>query len=229
MALQKGNKKNWKIEFQIIPILNWSPRFILGEANIKTVGNDNMKKWNILLLGILIVVLIWPIIVGNSVSAWLAHRLLHTAWVRTQAIGQPVKPWPWANTWPIARLSVPHLNVEQIVLARAGEGMSVFALGHSNSSVLPGELGNSVLNIYHSDTFLGFLKKLKKGDMLVLESLDSRWHYQVSGTYVVDKTSTDWIAPCLKRRLTLIGCHSCNNLEDGLRYVVTAVEVERMV
>ncbi|TGO03114.1 hypothetical protein PN36_12430 [Candidatus Thiomargarita nelsonii] len=174
--------------------------------------------------------MIWHITIGNSVSltSWFAHSLLHTAWVREKASGQPVKPWPWANTWPIARISVPHLDIEQFILSQAGEGMSVFALGHSTNSVLPGEIGNSVLNIYHRDTFVGFLKKLRKGDELVLESLGSgRWHYQVLDIRIVDKRNTRWIAPCLKRRLTLIGCYSCN-INEGSRYVVIAVAIERM-
>ena len=41
------------------------------------------------------------------VKAWVAQRLLHRAWAATQAGGTPVKPWPWADTWPIARLSMP--------------------------------------------------------------------------------------------------------------------------
>ena len=42
-------------------------------------------------------------------KAWLAQRLLHRAWAATQAEGGPVKPWPWADTWPIARLSMANL------------------------------------------------------------------------------------------------------------------------
>jgi sortase A len=166
---------------------------------------------------------------GVSAQAWLAQNLLHTAWVRTQAAGHHVKPWPWADTWPLARLSVPHLDVAEIVLTHAGEGMSAFALGHSNSSVLPGELGNSVLNIHHQETFISFLKKLKQGDQLVLESLGSgRWHYQVSAIYIVEQTDIHLVEPSLNRRLTLIGCYSSNDVEKGLRYVVIAEEVQRM-
>ncbi len=189
------------------------------------------QKWSILSLSIPIVVMMWQITLGNgtSVTALFAHNLLHMAWLRTKASGQPVKPWPWANTWPIARISAPDLDIEEIILTQAGEGLSVFALGHSTNTVFPGEVGNSVLNIYHRDTFVGFLKKLRKGDELVLESLGSgRWHYHVSGIYIVDKRNTHWIAPNFKqRRLTLIGCYSCN-INKGLRYVVTAVAIERM-
>lgn len=188
-------------------------------------------KWGTIIIGITISVMVWQFTQGNIVSAqaWVAHRLLHTSWLRAQASGRKVEPWPWANAWPLARLSVPHLNLEQIILNQAGNyGMSAFALGHSKNSVLPGELGNSVLNIHHRETFIGFLKQLKQGDTLVLESLGSgSWHYQVSAIYIVDKTDTYLVAPSLNRRLTLVSCYSCTT-QDSRRYVVVAEEVERV-
>ena len=41
------------------------------------------------------------------VKAALAQVLLDNAWRETLYSGQPLKPWPWADTWPVARLSVP--------------------------------------------------------------------------------------------------------------------------
>ena len=55
---------------------------------------------------------------GNALyivaKAQLAQVLLHAAWSRTQASGVPAKPWPWADTFPVARLVAPSL--EQDVL-----------------------------------------------------------------------------------------------------------------
>jgi sortase A len=52
-------------------------------------------------------------------KAQLAQVLLRRAWAETQATGRPVKPWSWADTWPVARLSVPRHDVDLIVLAGA--------------------------------------------------------------------------------------------------------------
>jgi len=171
----------------------------------------------------------WQVSQGNAIypQAWVAHGLLHTAWVRTQATGRQVKPWPWADTWPLARLAVPRLNVEQIVLAGASESMSPFALRYLDSSVLPGEVGNSVLSAPR-DTYFGFLNALQPGDIIELESLRSgRWRYQVSAIYIVDKTDTFLLEPSLNRRLTLVSCYPCT-IEDNRRYVVVAEEVEKI-
>ena len=187
-------------------------------------------KWGGIFFIIAITIVIWHFSQRHNVRAWIAHGLLHTAWVRTQSNGQQVEPWPWANTLPLARVSVPRLGLERIVLSNiSDDGMSVFALGHSKTSVLPGEFGNSVLNILHRNTLLNFLKVLKLGDMLVLESLHSgRWHYQVSAIYIVGKTETNLVEPSLNRRLTLISCYPCDNT-DNQRYVVVAEEVERVI
>jgi sortase A len=192
-----------------------------------------MKKrirWGSTLIGLALGIAAWQFSQGKEVyfQAWLAQGLLRTAWVRTQASGHQVKPWPWANSWPLARLLVPRLSVEQIVLSHSSDGMSAFALGHLDNSVLPGELGNSVLNMRH-DSYFGFLKALKLDDMLVLESPRSgRWHYQVSAIYIVDKTDTFLVKPSLNRRLTLVSCYLCTGKEDRRRYVVVAEEVERI-
>jgi sortase A len=197
-------------------------------------SNGTVRKclrWSSLILGLTGILIGWQLSQGKTISAqaWLAQGLLHTAWIRTQASGQQVKPWPWADTSPLARLLVPRLNVEQIILSHVGEGTSTFALQHSNGSVLPGELGNSVLNVQR-DTYLSFLKALRPGDTLVLESLHSgRWHYQVSAIYIVYKTDVSLVEPSLNRRLTLISCYQCTDNDEQQRYVVVAEEVERVV
>jgi len=188
-----------------------------------------LLRWTSISLGIAMSFGTWQFSQGKElhIQAWLAQSLLHTAWVRTQASGHQVKPWPGADTLPLARLKAPHLNTAKIILSHTNEGMLAVALGHSDSSVLPGELGNSVLNIIHRDTHFGFLKELRPGDMLTLESIHSGfWHYQVSAIYLVDKSRTNFVEPSLNRRLTLVSCYPCT-AENDRRYVVVAEEVER--
>ena len=49
-------------------------------------------------------------------KAWLAQVLIAQAWQRVLAGEVHAKPWPWADTWPVARLSVPSLGIERYVL-----------------------------------------------------------------------------------------------------------------
>src|SRR6188472_1647143 len=43
-------------------------------------------------------------------KARLAQVLLERAFVQTVETGENVKPWSWADTWPIARIEVKRLN-----------------------------------------------------------------------------------------------------------------------
>src|SRR5262249_24551965 len=52
-------------------------------------------------------------------KAVLAQILVRDAWGRTLAGERQARPWPWADTWPVARLAVPEQRVDLFVLAGA--------------------------------------------------------------------------------------------------------------
>jgi len=91
-------------------------------------------------------------------KAWLAQSLIAHAWARTLSGERQAKPWPWADTWPVARLTVPRLGIERYVLAGADGAAMAFGPGHVSGTPLPGEAGNSVIG-GHRDTHLAFLAK----------------------------------------------------------------------
>ena len=47
-------------------------------------------------------------------KAELAQVLLERAWEKTLAGEARARPWPWADTWPVARLRIPSSGVDQI-------------------------------------------------------------------------------------------------------------------
>jgi len=183
-------------------------------------------RWGSLVVGIIIGMGLWQVTPAQTtyLHAWLTNGLLHTAWVRMQNSGEQVKPWPWAETWPIARLVMPANSIEKMVLADASKNSLPFTLGHLNSSAIPGEQGNSILTV-HRESYLDFLSTLKPGDTLLLESLrNGHWRYTVAGIYVVEKDDIRILEPTMNRRLTFVSCYPCTKLNDAnaLRYVVIA-------
>ena len=75
-------------------------------------------------------------------KAWLAQLLLEDAWRRTEVgASGPVRPWPWADTWPVARLEVPRLGIDEIVLAGGSGRTLAFAPGHVDGTAAPGSRG----------------------------------------------------------------------------------------
>jgi len=155
-------------------------------------------------------------------KAALAQVLMLRAWSETEF--DPVRPWPWAETWPVARLRVPSLGIDQIVLAGDEGAALAFAPGHVDGTAPPGELGNTVL-AGHRDTVFAFLGRLGLGDELELESVDgARRSYVVTSTAVVHERDTSVLDPTAESTLTLVTCYPLDGTRPGgpLRYVVIA-------
>ena len=163
-------------------------------------------------------------------KAWLAQVLIAQAWQRSLA-GEPrARPWPWADTWPVARLSVPSLGIERYVLEGADGAAMAFGPGHLRGTALPGERGNSVIG-GHRDTHLAFLLALRAGDEISVQTRNgSRARYAVRDTQVVDRRDL-WVArqegPA---HLTLVTCFPFDALRAGgaQRYVVRAYAIDEL-
>jgi sortase A len=158
-------------------------------------------------------------------KAHLAQHLVRRAWQRARAGDENARPWPWADTKPVARLLAPAQGVELFVLAGAGGRTMAFGPGHLDGTALPGEPGNAVLS-GHRDTHFAFLRRLRAGDVLLVERPDGRVRrYTVNGTRVVDQGAT-WVAAdaFFDTRLTLVTCYPFDAIRPGgrQRYVVTA-------
>jgi sortase A len=90
-------------------------------------------------------------------KAWVAQELMQRAWRRAERGESRPVPWPWADTWPVARLSAKGGEIELIVLAGGSGRTLAFGPGHLSASALPGEFGNSVI-AGHRDTHFQFLQ-----------------------------------------------------------------------
>lgn len=157
-------------------------------------------------------------------KAQLAQWLLHAAWTESRKTGAPVKPWPWADTHPVARLVAPGHDADVLVLAGASGRTLAFGPGHLDGSAMPGDAGNAVITA-HRDTHFRFLRTVAPGDEIVVERADGGMrHFRVRGAYVTDyrelRLARDTVVPTL----TLVTCYPFDAINPGgpLRYVVVA-------
>ena len=176
----------------------------------------------------LIAVGLWQVGEGSwiYVKAKLAQYLLQRAWSRTLAGLTTVKPWPWADTWPVARLLVPRLGIDQIVLEGAYGRTLAFGPGHAESSSLPGSSGFTILT-GHRDTHFKFLQSLNPKDELMIETArGNKLRYLVSESRIVDSRSGTIPLDHRQTSLVLITCYPFDAIVPGgpLRYVVVAEE-----
>jgi len=157
--------------------------------------------------------------------AQLAQKLIHDAWQESFRHPQQVKPWSWADTWPVARLMVPRLNVDLIVLAGDNGRTLAFGPGHRFGTTAPGEIGNSLI-AGHRDTHFNFLKSLYPGEEIFVQTRNGSVQvYSVNSTQVIHE-STAVEETSGHRQLTLVTCYPFDALVAGgsLRYIVIAIE-----
>jgi sortase A len=157
-------------------------------------------------------------------KAWLAQRLLEAAWAETRAGGQAVKPWPWADTWPVARLLIPAHDVDLIVLSGGSGRTLAFAPGHVDGSPLPGRSGTSLI-AGHRDTHFRVLEALRPGTAIEVEdAAGARHRFRVRSAQVVDARTTRLAPAGVRPALALVTCYPFDALVPGgpLRWLVLA-------
>jgi len=158
-------------------------------------------------------------------KAMLAQTLLQQAWAQTLAShGQINKPWPWADTWPVARLIVPAHAIDQIVLQGDTGNSLAFAPGESVQSFMD-KYSGAIMISGHRDTHFRFLKDVALGDILELQNEDGAIdRYRVEDLQIIDTRFGEVAVPQAGKWLLLVTCYPFTALQAGgsRRYVVSA-------
>ena len=157
-------------------------------------------------------------------KAWLAQELMQRAWERAEAGRERPAPWPWADTWPVARLRALGGDIDLVVLAGGSGRTLAFGPGHLSASAMPGQRGNAVI-AGHRDTHFSFLQRLAVGEPLAVETVDGESHlYQVIDIDVVDSRRSSLLLDTEEGVLSLVTCYPFDALTAGgtSRYLVYA-------
>lgn len=153
-------------------------------------------------------------------KAWLARRLVANAWADHLRDGLPHRPWRWADFHPVARIVVPRLGTERIVLTGATGSALAFGLGHVSGTALPGQAGSAAV-AGHRDGWARFLGDMRVGDTIVVETRAGREPLRVVSLEVVPRERVEILEPDPDTRLTLVTCYPFDGLVPSpKRYVV---------
>jgi sortase A len=134
------------------------------------------------------------------------------------------RPWPWADTRPVARLRVPAHGVDLIVLDGVSGRTLAFGPGHATGTARPGEAATSILT-GHRDTHFRFLQRLRVGDEVIVQTpAQAPVRFRVRQATVVDSRTAVVRRAGAGPALVLLTCYPFDALVPGgpLRYVVTA-------
>lgn len=166
----------------------------------------------------------------GSSSMWLYSKsilgqvLLELAWQKTLITDDAVKAWPWADTWPVAKLKVDNTGASLIVLEGVSGEALAFGPGRIAGLSSTAEAGTYAIG-GHRDSHLAFLEHINNGDTLSLQTRDgAESRFTVTEQFVADSATESMVVNEHLHALVLITCYPFNALQTGgdLRYVVVA-------
>lgn len=164
---------------------------------------------------------------GKSLAkAQLAQYLLENSWQKTNLTNRPT-PWPGADTFPVAKMTIKRLAYSAVVLHGVSGEALAFGPGHLSTSAPPGYRGNAVI-AGHRDTHFSILKDLQHGDLIKIERTDGETiTYRVTELKIVDESDVSVLNSGSEIELTLITCYPFNAVTAGgpLRYVISATSL----
>ena len=160
-------------------------------------------------------------------KAYLARFLINDAWQVTLANNSINKPWSWADTWPVAEITVPAIGLNEIVLSGdSGEALA-FGPGLSNAGASFESAGVKLISA-HRDTHFRKLEYIAARDEIYIATPAGRKAYRVTGMKIVDSRlySVDRLA--VHYDLVLATCYPFNAMMAGghERFIVEAEEIK---
>ncbi len=187
-----------------------------------------LTGWDWLIGGIVGVALILAtILIGQGLyikaKAMLAQVLLNQAWAETMETSEPTRPWPWMDTWPVARIEVPRLERAAIALTGASGQALAFAPVHLRQSALPGAQGTSVFAA-HRDTHFTFMAQLKEGDRInMTNSSGEIFEYEIQSFRIAPWNNSGIDPNSLEHKLALVTCWPLDGTFAGpMRFIAEA-------
>ena len=158
-------------------------------------------------------------------KAALAQVLLDRAWLRTVDGAATARAWPWADSWPVARLQI--ADSAQIVLAGVSGEALAFGPGLIDGSVAPGSPGTTAI-AGHRDTHFRALRHIGIGDTVRLQDASGQLHrYRITATEIVHEDEARIRLDGDRHRLLLVTCWPFDAVDPNgpLRYLVLAEPV----
>ncbi|WP_179188676.1 class GN sortase [Kiloniella majae] len=157
-----------------------------------------------------------------KLKAVLAQHLLQQAWQETLTTQKPQKAWSWADTYPVAEISLPNLAIEPVIALRGSSGEALaFAPGHLENTALPGQQGTAVYAA-HRDTHFAFLENIKATDIVKVKDPKGQDHlYKVDNIRITKWDQSGITNQNTSKRIALVTCWPFDAQTPGpLRYIV---------
>jgi sortase A len=191
------------------------------------VPNGRMRGHRLLNLLALLCLVTATVFLGKSVwitaKAELAQILLQRAFTQSMTTGEIVKPWSWADTWPVAQIKIPRIGADAIVLSGSTSEAMAFGPTWLTDTPRPGNPGTTVLSA-HRDTHFAFLQYVERGDTIRITRTDGlTFDYRVTNMRVASWNTSGIDRHAKGHHLVLTTCWPFDAVVRGTdRYLVEA-------
>ncbi|ROS01880.1 sortase A [Sinobacterium caligoides] len=202
---------------------------MLAMKRAKAAWQDRRRLFARVLVVVLMVVAALQLSSGLYIQlkAVLAQHLIAHSWQQSlQQGGAAVKPWRWADTWPVARLQFPEHKVDLYVLEGSEGNSLAFGPGHMTASSAVGEGGTSVI-AGHRDTHFHFFRNIVIGDQVQVTDKHGVVHYyRVERAEIVDSREATIGLNADVDQLLMVTCFPFDGINiTTLRYQLVAKPV----
>jgi sortase A len=119
----------------------------------------------------------------NARSRWAELEASRAAMSARATVGGT--NWAFVSGAPVARLEIPRLGLDEVVVEGVDESALRAGPGHMAGSALPGENGNSVISA-HRDRHFKPLGKIVVGDTILTDASKGKLKWTVARIRVVD-------------------------------------------
>jgi sortase A len=174
-------------------------------------------------------------------QAWEKQSIYEKSNTTNKAEGSQIKPWPWADFFPVAKLSFDRMKITQIVLNNDSGQALAFGPGVNQWLGTNIESNQEVVVIAaHNDTHFSILNDLQLNDNLTLTLKSGvKQTFTVNNTLVIDLKTQQLVMTTeqdennkqasnhkpqdkLIKELILVTCYPFDGIsnDSNLRYVV---------
>ena len=163
-------------------------------------------------------------------AAWYqrqARDVLRTAALGSVPTAAPRSATTAAAGTPIARLTIPRLDLDVIVAEGDDDDVLRRAIGRVPGSARLGDESGNVTLAGHRDTFFRSLEEIRTGDLIFVERDAVRDAYRVEWAAVVEPSRVEVLRDAGYAALTLVTCYPFRYVgEAPYRFVVRARRVD---
>ena len=149
----------------------------------------------------------------------IVQFLLNDSWNAYQNDGY--KKHNWMGLEPIGKITIPSINIENIILDGSDDASLNFGVGRVLSSANLHDKHHNIIIAGHRDNHFNRLKNISIDDTIHVSHIEGSSVYKVSEILIVDPLQVDIMEKRKKNQITLITCYPFNFIGDApKRYVI---------